>query len=119
MPVSRVLIDAHLAVEPIEPESNTTPEEFYGMVNKAKEYIRSGDIIQTVLSQRFETHNYADSLDVYRALRAVNPSPYMVLLDLGESALVGASPEIHVRCEDRKVEVRPIAGTRRRGRTEK
>jgi len=117
MPVNRVLIDAHSEIEAVEPASNTTLEEFHGMVEKAKEYIRSGDIIQTVLSQRFETHNEADSLDVYRALRAINPSPYMFLLDLGESALVGASPEIHVRCEDRQVEVRPIAGTRRRGRT--
>ncbi|MBL7016126.1 MAG: anthranilate synthase component I [Kiritimatiellales bacterium] len=117
-PVNRVLIDAMSDVEPIEPQSNTTLEEFHAMVGKAQEYIRSGDIIQTVLSQRFETHNEADSLDVYRALRAINPSPYMFLLDLGESALVGASPEIHVRCEDRQVEVRPIAGTRRRGRTE-
>ena len=118
MPVNRVLIDAHSEVKPIEPQSNTTLEEFHGMVNAAKEYIRSGDIIQTVLSQRFETHNEADSLDVYRALRAINPSPYMFLLDLGESALVGASPEILVRCEDGRVEVRPIAGTRRRGHTE-
>lgn len=117
-PVNRVLIDAHQEVEPVEPESNTTPEEFRAMVESAKEYIRAGDIIQTVLSQRFETGNEADSLDVYRALRAINPSPYMFLLDLGESALVGASPEIHVRCEDRNVEVRPIAGTRRRGYTE-
>ena len=118
MPVSRVLIDVFSDVEPVEPESNTTFEEFHEMVGRAQEYIRSGDIIQTVLSQRFETHNEADSLDVYRALRAINPSPYMFLLDLGESALVGASPEIHVRCEDRLVEVRPIAGTRRRGYTE-
>ena len=88
------------------------------MVEKAQEYIRSGDIIQTVISQRFEVENKADSLDIYRALRAINPSPYMFCLDLGESALVGASPEIHVRCEDGQVEVRPIAGTRRRGRTE-
>ncbi len=116
--VSRVLIDAHADVEPIEPESNTPPDEFRAMVGKAQEYIRSGDIIQTVLSQRFETHNEADSLDVYRALRAINPSPYMFCLDLGESALVGASPEIHVRCEDGQVEVRPIAGTRPRGLTE-
>jgi len=116
-PVDRVLIDAHAEVEPLESQSNTTPEEFKAMVMKAQEYIRSGDIIQTVLSQRFEVNNTADSLDVYRALRAVNPSPYMFCLDMGESALVGASPEIHVRCEDRQVEVRPIAGTRRRGRT--
>jgi anthranilate synthase component 1 len=117
-PVDRVLIEAHLDVEPIEPQSNTTPDEFRGMVSKAQEYIRSGDIIQTVLSQRFEVENTADSLDVYRALRAVNPSPYMFCLDLAESALVGASPEVHVRCEDRRIEVRPIAGTRPRGKTE-
>jgi len=116
-PVRRVLIDAHTEVEPIEPQSNTTPEEFREMVGRAQEYIRSGDIIQTVLSQRFETENHADSLDVYRALRAINPSPYMFCLDMAESSLVGASPEIHVRCEDRRVEVRPIAGTRRRGHT--
>jgi anthranilate synthase component I len=117
-PVQRVLIDAHLKVEPLEPQSNTEPEEFRDMVEKAQEYIRAGDIIQTVLSQRFEVDNSADSLDIYRALRAINPSPYMFLLDLGESALVGSSPEIHVRCENRQVEVRPIAGTRPRGKTE-
>jgi anthranilate synthase component 1 len=116
-PVSRVMVDAHTEVEPLEPQSNTTPGEFKAMVGKAQEYIRAGDIIQTVLSQRFEVKNTADSLDVYRALRAVNPSPYMFCLDMGESALVGSSPEIHVRCEDGQVEVRPIAGTRRRGRT--
>jgi anthranilate synthase component 1 len=71
-----------------------------------------------VLSQRFEVENTADSLDVYRALRAINPSPYMFCLDLGVSALVGSSPEVHVRCEDRRIEVRPIAGTRPRGKTE-
>jgi len=117
-PVDRVLIDAHLDVEPVVPDSNTTPDEFRAMVSKAQEYIRAGDIIQTVLSQRFEVENSADSLDVYRALRAVNPSPYMFCLDLAESALVGSSPEVHVRCEDRQVEVRPIAGTRPRGKTE-
>ena len=119
LPVNRVLIDANTNIEPVEPTSNTTLEEFHAMVEKAQGYIRSGDIIQTVLSQRFEVENTADSLDIYRALRSINPSPYMFCLDLGESALVGASPEIHVRCEDRNVEVRPIAGTRRRGRTEK
>jgi anthranilate synthase component 1 len=105
-------------VEPVVPESNTTPDEYRSMVAKAQEYIRSGDIIQTVLSQRFEADNTADSLDVYRALRSINPSPYMFCLDLAESALVGSSPEVHVRCEDRRIEVRPIAGTRPRGKTE-
>lgn len=87
------------------------------MVEKTKEYIRAGDVIQTVISQRFEVENEADSLDVYRALRTINPSPYMYCLDMGESAIVGTSPEILVRCEDRNVEVRPIAGTRPRGTT--
>jgi len=116
-PIERVLIDTHDEAEPLEPKSNTTKEEFLGMVDKAQEYIRSGDVIQTVLSQRFEVKNEADSLDVYRALRSINPSPYMFCLDMGESAIVGTSPEIHVRCEDKHVEVRPIAGTRPRGKT--
>jgi anthranilate synthase component 1 len=116
-PVDRVLIDTHDEVDPLEPHSNTTREEFFGMVEKAKEYIRAGDVIQTVLSQRFEVENEADSLDVYRALRSINPSPYMFCLDLGENAIVGTSPEVHVRCEDKRAEVRPIAGTRPRGKT--
>jgi anthranilate synthase component 1 len=117
-PVKRVLIDAHVDAEPLEPKSNTTKEEYLAMVEKAQEYIRSGDVIQTVLSQRFEVENEADSLDVYRALRTINPSPYMYCLDMGESAIVGTSPEILVRCEDKQVRVRPIAGTRPRGATE-
>ena len=116
-PVRRVLIDTHTDIEPLEPKSNTSREEFLGMVEKAKAYIRAGDVIQTVISQRFEVENEADSLDVYRALRSINPSPYMYCLDLGGSAIVGTSPEILVRCEDRHVEVRPIAGTRPRGAT--
>jgi len=117
-PVDRVLIDAYLDVEPVVPESNMTLPQYRSMIEKGKEYIRAGDIIQVVLSQRFEVENTADSLDVYRALRAINPSPYMFCLDLGENALVGSSPEVHVRCEDRRVELRPIAGTRPRGKTE-
>ncbi|VGO20515.1 anthranilate synthase component I [Pontiella sulfatireligans] len=116
-PLHRVMIDAHVDAEPLEPKSNTTKEEFLGMIEKAQEYIRSGDVIQTVLSQRFEVENEADSLDVYRALRTINPSPYMYCLDMGESSIVGTSPEILVRCEDKHVEVRPIAGTRPRGQT--
>ncbi|MCF7847807.1 MAG: anthranilate synthase component I [Kiritimatiellales bacterium] len=115
--IPRVLIDTHRMAEPLEPKSNTTKQEFLAMVGKAQEYIRAGDIIQTVLSHRFEVRNEADSLDVYRALRSINPSPYMFCLDMGESSLVGSSPEIHVRCEDKHVEVRPIAGTRPRGAT--
>ncbi len=116
-PIKRVMLDAHLEAESLEPESNTTQEEYMSMVEKAKEYIRAGDVIQTVLSQRFEVDNEADSLDIYRALRTINPSPYMFCLDMGDSSMVGTSPEIHVRCEDKRVEVRPIAGTRPRGKT--
>src|SRR5260370_23886727 len=92
-------------------------EQFMANVLKAKEYIVSGDIIQVVGSQRFSTPIKAAPLDVYRAARSINPSPYMFLLELEGFALVGASPEIHVRCEDHKVEIRPIAGTRPRGKT--
>ena len=87
------------------------------MVARAKEYIRAGDIIQVVLSQRFERTLSCEPLDVYRALRSLNPSPYMYFLRLGSLALVGASPEMLVRCEDGRLETRPIAGTRRRGST--
>jgi len=104
-------------VPPVPFESNVPKEKFFANVLKAKEYITSGDIIQVVGSQRFSTPVKAAPLDVYRAARSINPSPYMFLLELGSFSLVGASPEIHVRCEDGKVEIRPIAGTRRRGRT--
>jgi anthranilate synthase component 1 len=98
-------------------ESNMPKEKFLLNVLKAKEYIVSGDIIQAVGSQRFSTQVKATPLDIYRAARSINPSPYMFLLELNGFSLVGASPEIHVRCEDREVEIRPIAGTRPRGKT--
>jgi anthranilate synthase component 1 len=101
----------------IHVESNMTPERYAEMVGKAKEYIRAGDIIQVVLAQRFQAKARASAVDIYRALRSVNPSPYMFLLDFGMYQLVGASPEVHVRCEEGKVEIRPIAGTRWRGKT--
>jgi anthranilate synthase component 1 len=106
-----------LAAEPplIPFQSNVPRAQFSANVAKAKEYITSGDIIQVVGSQRFSAATTATPLDVYRAARSINPSPYMFLLELEGFALVGASPEIHVRCEDNKVEIRPIAGTRRRG----
>ena len=104
-------------VPPVPFESNVTREKFFANVLKAKEYITAGDIIQVVGSQRFSTPVKASPIDVYRAVRSVNPSPYMFLLELDGFSLVGASPEIHVRCEDGKVEIRPIAGTRRRGKT--
>jgi anthranilate synthase component 1 len=98
-------------------DSNVPREIFSANVLKAKEYIRAGDIIQVVGSQRFSTPVTASAIDVYRAARSINPSPYMFLLELAGFSLVGASPEIHVRCEDRRVEIRPIAGTRRRGKS--
>jgi len=98
---------------------NTTREQFHGMVEAAQEYIRAGDIFQMVPSQRFETPFAGDPVDLYRALRFVNPSPYMFCLRVNDAfALVGSSPEVHVRVTDGLVEIRPIAGTRRRGATE-
>ncbi len=100
-----------------KPVGNFTQPAFEKLVEDSKEYIRSGDIIQVVLSQRF-TRPFAKSpLDLYRALRTVNPSPYMFILDTGDYAIVGASPEVHVRLTDGLVEIRPIAGTRPRGAT--
>jgi anthranilate synthase component 1 len=96
--------------------SNMTRKRFEAMVTAAKEYIRAGDVFQVVLSQRFATPLGCDPLDLYRALRRINPSPYMYLLHLGATEVVGASPELLVRTRGGKVEVRPIAGTRPRGR---
>jgi anthranilate synthase component 1 len=87
-------------------------------VEKAKEYIRSGDVIQIVLSQRLCRHTERDAFSIYRQLRSINPSPYMYYLKFGKYRLVGSSPEILVRCEKGTVEVRPIAGTRPRGKNE-
>jgi anthranilate synthase component I len=98
--------------------SNTTRGEYHAMVEKAQEYIRAGDIFQIVLAQRFETEFPDDALDLYRSLRFVNPSPYMFCLRCpGGYSLVGSSPEVHVRLTGDLVEIRPIAGTRRRGTT--
>lgn len=99
------------------PAGNFPPAAFEKMVEDSKEFIRAGDIFQIVLSQRFTREFTRTPLDLYRALRTVNPSPYMFLLEDGEFALVGASPEVHVRLTGRKVEIRPIAGTRPRGQT--
>ena len=97
--------------------SNMPPERYEEMVRRAREYIRDGDIFQVVLSQRFSTRTSASPMMLYRALRALNPSPYMFLLDFGEDLrLIGASPEMMVRLEDGIASLRPIAGTRRRGR---
>lgn len=109
-------------VEPDEikvPGGNFTQEAFEKAVDQVKAYIRAGDVIQTVLSQRFEKEFHATPVDLYRALRTVNPSPYMVLIEDADFSIVGASPEVHVRLTDDKVEIRPIAGTRPRGKNEK
>jgi anthranilate synthase component 1 len=95
-----------------------TKESFVEAVLKTKEYVMSGDVVQAVLSQRFETDSKADPFDIYRALRVINPSPYMYYLDIGDAKIVGSSPEILVRLEGGRVVLRPIAGTRRRGETE-
>jgi anthranilate synthase component 1 len=97
--------------------SSFTRDEYEAMVERAKEYIRAGDIFQVVPSQRLSVPFRARPVDVYRALRALNPSPYMYFLDLGRTQIVGSSPEILVRLKQGKVIVRPIAGTRPRGAT--
>ena len=95
--------------------SNMTPTQYQSMVEAAKEYIAAGEAFQVVLSQRFERETTAAPFDIYRALRRLNPSPYMFFIDLGHLQLIGASPEMMVRLDDGVAEVRPIAGTRRRG----
>ncbi len=105
------------AKEGTAPQSNTTPEEFRRMVVRAKDYIAAGDIFQVVLSQRFETPFALPAFALYRALRRVNPSPYLFFLDFGAFAVAGSSPEILVKASHGVVTVRPIAGTRRRGAT--
>ena len=99
----------------VEPESNFTQTEYESIVSRAKEYIAAGDIIQVVPSQRLCTPLSVDAFDVYRALRTVNPSPYMYYLKLGNVQIAGTSPEMMVRVEDGIAETRPIAGTRPRG----
>ena len=96
--------------------SNLKKSEFMSMVKQAKKYIRNGDIIQVVLSQRFKVKTQRDDFEIYRALRSLNPSPYMYYLKLKDFSIIGSSPEMLVRSENGLVESRPIAGTRRRGR---
>jgi len=104
-----------LPTTPSEVSSNTTRDEYFAAVDCAKEYIRAGDAFQVVLSQRFATPYTGTPLDLYRALRLVNPSPYMFLLRCPGYHLVGSSPEVHVRVDEGKIQIRPIAGTIRRG----
>lgn len=97
---------------------NVTRVEFEARVRAAQEYIAAGDIFQVVLSQRFQRQTAADPFAIYRALRQINPSPYMFFLDLGDVRLIGSSPEMLVRLQNGTAEVRPIAGTRQRGANE-
>jgi anthranilate synthase component 1 len=99
-------------------ESNWSRADFEAAVDRVKEYIAAGDCYQTVIAQQFSKRTCASPLAIYRALRATNPSPYMYFLRLGDESIIGASPEMLVRCSDRALEYRPIAGTRRRGETE-
>jgi anthranilate synthase component 1 len=110
-PITRDVLDESHFV------SGFTRDGFIDAVEKSKEYIRAGDIFQVVLSQRLSVPFHARPVDVYRALRALNPSPYMYFLDVGDVQVVGSSPEILVRLENNEVTVRPIAGTRPRGHT--
>ena len=104
--------------QPIRFTSNMNRADFEKMVMRTKEYIQAGDIVQGVVSQRWHTTIRTDPFEIYRALRVINPSPYMYYLRIAGVELVGSSPEILVRCEERSIVVRPIAGTRRRGETE-
>lgn len=102
---------------PLPQTSNTTGEAYHAIVERAKEYIRAGDIFQVVPSQRIRIPFTLSPLALYRALRRLNPSPFLFHLDFGELAIVGSSPEILVRVRDGKITIRPIAGTRKRGAT--
>ncbi|MDA7768051.1 anthranilate synthase component I [Candidatus Pelagibacter sp.] len=104
------------AIANIKIKSNTTKDKFLKMVNKAKKYIKIGDIFQVVLSQRFEAKLSKKPLEIYKKLRITNPSPFMYFFNFDDFQIIGASPEILVRLRDNKITVRPIAGTRPRGK---
>ncbi len=110
---------ASLNSKNIKVKSNTSKKKFLTMVNKAKRYIKLGDIFQVVLSQRFEANLTKKPLDIYKKLRVTNPSPFMFFFNFKDFQIIGASPEILVRLRDDKITVRPIAGTRPRGKTPK
>lgn len=121
------MLDRPLHVSPLnglaeieipEPRSNTSQEEYEAMVLKVKEYIAAGDAFQVVPSQRFEADFDGSNIDLYRALRHINPSPYMFVYETPEFSLVGSSPEVHVRAINGRIDIRPIAGTRWRGKTQ-
>ncbi len=102
---------------PMDVQRNMSREEFHAIVKRAKEYIEAGDAFQVVLSQQFRLPLQVDPFVIYRHLRRINPSPYLFFLRCEGPVIIGASPEIHVRLEDGNIDLRPIAGTRRRGRT--
>ncbi len=116
-PLDRPLL-APLSPRTLETRSTFSHDGFCGAVLKCKEYVAAGDIIQAVLSQRLEVKTGAQPFDVYRALRIINPSPYMYFLRLGDLSVAGSSPEVLVRLEEGQIDLRPIAGTRPRGRHE-
>ena len=126
--LSKILIQSSLTIthnlqsktnKVIKVKSNTPKNKFLKMVNKAKEYIKLGDIFQVVLSQRFEAKLTKKPLNIYKKLRITNPSPFMFFFNFDDFQIIGASPEILVRLRDNKITVRPIAGTRPRGKTVK
>jgi anthranilate synthase component 1 len=113
-PVAPITAEAARTVDPV---SNTTHAEFLEMVERAKEYVRAGDVFQVVPSQRWALPLDVEPFSLYRAVRRINPSPYLFFFNHGDFQIVGASPEIMVRVRDGKVTIRPIAGTRPRGKT--
>ena len=126
--LSKILIQSSLKIsnylskkniKDIKVKSNTSKNKFVKMVNKAKDYIKLGDIFQVVLSQRFEAKLTKKPIDIYKKLRITNPSPFMFFFNFNDFQIIGASPEILVRLRDNKITVRPIAGTRPRGKTTK
>jgi anthranilate synthase component 1 len=116
-PLQKSQSDGHTGMLEAANVSNTTPSEYARMVAQAKEYIAAGDIFQVVLSQRFQTPYTLSPFSLYRALRRVNPAPFLYFLDFGAFAIAGSSPEILVRVREGRVTIRPIAGTRPRGAT--
>jgi anthranilate synthase component 1 len=116
-PLDKSAAAPHSGPLDVAPHSNTASDEFKRMVLAAKEYIAAGDIFQVVLSQRFEAPFALPPFALYRALRRVNPSPYLFFLEFGAFAIAGSSPEPMVKVSDDTVTIRPIAGTRRRGAT--
>ena len=117
--IKRIQKEKYKNLNEIKVKSNTSKNRFLTMVNKAKKYIKFGDIFQVVLSQRFEAKLTKKPIDIYKKLRITNPSPFMFFFNFSDFQIIGASPEILVRLRDNRITVRPIAGTRPRGKTKK